>query len=614
MRKKTFFATAMTAVLLATSIPNPTIFSLDIVKAQEMTNKEAELEFPEKAHLLINSVEEFFQFANEVNDGNTYEGKTVRLTTDLDMSSYESISGVGTFKGTFDGGGHTIDGATVEGSVRNNLCQCTGFFHYVEGATIKNLHLTNCVVKGMKDDSSCTGGIVGIAVSSVILNCTFQGKISGENSVGGIVGSIGIKDLPATIRNCGVEESVLSGNIALGGIAGSSHDTDIENSFFRGTISGERRIIGGLVGEFSGEEHRIKNCYAVSTFGPADYVGEIVGWVYSGSSSACYYLDNGKSAVAGNNSSDNASGFNTIACIDEELKSESFIKQLNNNKVSYDSKDTWNGWLKGEKNDYPRLAKVSPVFYTKVDGVTVLKNAAYGEEGKTYRVTLKPAKGIGEIIPSVHVKDGTVIDSTYKDGVLEFVMPDEMVYMDFEIIAATPTATKAPTTQPAFEPHIAPVEQSLVLYAGGNAQKSKNYNITVSNANNYELSYSSNDTGVATVSKTGTITARQAGTATIFVKVKDKDTGKSCSFILANVTVKKAGLVFTKKVSSLKVKKTATFKVQKSGISGTVKWSVSNKKLASISSKGVLKAKKAGKVKVTASCGTKKITASVRIK
>lgn len=610
MRKKKFFATAMTAVLLATSIQNPTVSSLDIVKAEEVTNKEAELTFPEKADLLINSVEEFFRFANEVNDGNTYEGKTVRLTTDLDLSPYESFLGVGTFYGTFDGGGHTIDGATVVGGVRYKLWQCIGFFHYVEGATIKNLHLTNCVVKGMKDDDSCTGGIVGMASNTVISNCTFQGKVSGRNSVGGIVGYGSASNTSAVIRNCGVIESEVSGSISIGGIAGDSQYTDIENCFFKGTISGERHYIGGLVGNFSGREHNIKNCYAVPTFSLTDYayyIGYIAGRASVGGVNGCYYLEQEGFASVGFN--DDAAMVHTTACTDEELKSESFIKQLNDNKVSYDSKNTWTGWLKGEQTDYPRLAKVSPVFYKKVDGVTVLKNAAYGEEGKTYSVTLKPAKGISEIIPSVHVKDGTVIDSTYNDGVLEFVMPDEMVYMDFETIAGAGT-----TDTPTVEPQIVPVEQSLVLYAGGNAQKSKNYKITVSNANNYELSYSSNDTGVATVSKTGTITARQAGTATIFVKVKDKDTGKSYSFILANVTVKKASLVFTKKVSSLKVKKTATFKVEKSGITGTVKWSVSNKKLASISSKGVLKAKKAGKVKVTASCGTKKITASVRIK
>lgn len=410
----------MTAVLLAAGIQNPAIYSLDTVKAGEATNKEAELVFPEKANLLINSVEEFFTFANNVNSGNTYEGKTVRLTVDLDMSPYESFLGVGTFKGTFDGGGHTIDGATVEGSVTYKLWKCTGFFHYAEGAVIKNLHLTNCNVKGIKNTTSCTGGIAGMTSNTVISNCTFQGKISGEDEVGGIVGYASTSNGSSVIRNCGVTASEVSGSIDVGGVAGTAQYTSIENSSFQGTIIGEKRKIGGLVGDFGGGEKSIKNCYTVSAFELTDhtgYVGEITGWAGSGSSSACYYLEHGKSPVAGNNAGDNASSFNTTACTEEELKSESFIKQLNDNKVSYDSKDAWTGWLKGEQNDYPRLAKVNPVFYTKVDGVTVLKNAAYGEEGKTYRATLKPAKGISEIIPSVHRKNGTVVDSTYSDGV-----------------------------------------------------------------------------------------------------------------------------------------------------------------------------------------------------
>ena len=184
-----------------------------------------------------------------------------------------------------------------------------------------------------------------------------------------------------------------------------------------------------------------------------------------------------------------------------------------------------------------------------------------------------------------------------------------------ETNTSTPTVpTTVPTADAAKEPVVDPINKTLVLYVGGNTQNTKSYQVKVTNIADYELSYESSKKSVATVSANGKITAKKAGTAKIYVNVKDKTSGKSSSFVLANVTVKKAGLSFTKKVSTLKVGKKATFNVKKNGVKGTVKWTVSNKKLASVTSKGVLKGKKAGKVKVTATCGKKKVTATVTIK
>lgn len=177
-----------------------------------------------------------------------------------------------------------------------------------------------------------------------------------------------------------------------------------------------------------------------------------------------------------------------------------------------------------------------------------------------------------------------------------------------------PNDTNAPLVTPQPTPVMEPVNNSLILYAGGNTGNTKTYKIKVSNISNYSISYESSNTSVATVAKDGKITAKKAGTAVIYAHVKDTASGVSYPFVLANLTVKKAGISFSKKVTTLKVKKSATFKVKKSGITGTVKWSVSNKNLASITSKGVLKAKKAGKVKVTATCGKQKIVATVTIK
>lgn len=75
-------------------------------------------------------------------------------------------------------------------------------------------------------------------------------------------------------------------------------------------------------------------------------------------------------------------------------------------------------------------------------------------------------------------------------------------------------------------------------------------------------------------------------------------------------------LSLTKKVSSLKVKKSYTFKAEMKNVVAPEKitWSVDKKDIASISkTTGKLTAKKAGKVKVTATCGKYKTTVTVKI-
>ncbi len=111
--------------------------------------------------------------------------------------------------------------------------------------------------------------------------------------------------------------------------------------------------------------------------------------------------------------------------------------------------------------------------------------------------------------------------------------------------------------------------------------------------------------GAVSVSKAGKVKGKKAGKGTVTVTIKASGQKTVTKKITVNV-----GDINGK--SSVKVKKSITLKVK--GISGKVKWSVNKKKLASISSKGKLKAKKAGKVKVTAKVGKVTMTKTITIK
>ena len=81
-------------------------------------------------------------------------GRTVELTADIDLTG-TGFSGIPTFGGTLEGGGHTITGLTLseEGSVQ-------GLFRYLQqDALVQNLQVSGTVQPG--GSRAQVGGLVG---------------------------------------------------------------------------------------------------------------------------------------------------------------------------------------------------------------------------------------------------------------------------------------------------------------------------------------------------------------------------------------------------------------------------------------------------------------------
>ena len=149
----------------------------------------------------ISSAEELVSVVTNVNSGSqTYSGKTVYLTTDIDLSGKIwtpiGISTSNYFKGTFDGRGYKITGLTIN-ETTNYTYQ--GLFGYI-GAS--STIIRNLVLEGVniESDAEYIGGLVGNITSNTsntvqILNCGVSGLISKSNStsatsngVGGLIG------------------------------------------------------------------------------------------------------------------------------------------------------------------------------------------------------------------------------------------------------------------------------------------------------------------------------------------------------------------------------------------------------------------------------------------
>ena len=105
---------------------------------------------------LISSVATWNNLADQVNAGNTFYGKYFRLTKDISVTTMVGNSESNSFRGTFDGNGHTLN------ITYSNDSDYTAPFRYIQGATFKNLKVTGSITTTM----NLAAGIAGLNTGS----------------------------------------------------------------------------------------------------------------------------------------------------------------------------------------------------------------------------------------------------------------------------------------------------------------------------------------------------------------------------------------------------------------------------------------------------------------
>jgi len=199
-------------------------------------------------------------------------GKTICLTSDIDLSVYSNWTSIGndsySFEGTFNGNGHVVSNLKINRPTTNSQ----GLFGCA-GGTIKNVGIENCDVKGADD----VGGLVG-HTDGDIENSYATGNVSGNINVGGLAG----------YTDGDIENSYSTGNVTgktcVGGLIGLS-DGFVENCYATGDVIGTDNEVGGLVGSTVGD---IKNSYAKGDVKGKEIVGGLVGEAYNISGSTSY--------------------------------------------------------------------------------------------------------------------------------------------------------------------------------------------------------------------------------------------------------------------------------------------------------------------------------------
>ena len=246
--------------------------------------------------------------AELVNGGKTDINITLDKNIDLTGKDWTPIGTDydNSYKGTFDGGGHTITGLTF---TTND--EFAGLFGWLNRAgTVKNVVMEGVQITSNQIYGGSIGGVVGYSWGT-IENCSVSGSVSGTVYVGGVVGA----QIGGSITGCSSSATV-KGTVDVGGVAGQTNSSaTLTACYATGNVTIEinpaKNIAGGsLVGMNAGIS--LLACYATgnvtSTGSSTGYVhiGGFLGNNYANVMTACYWKNNHEQGIGYNKKSTEA--------------------------------------------------------------------------------------------------------------------------------------------------------------------------------------------------------------------------------------------------------------------------------------------------------------------
>ena len=255
----------------------------------------------------VTSADGLMNIAELVNGGKS--DINITLDTDIDLTG-KDWTPIGTdydnsYKGTFDGGGHTITGLTF---TTND--EYAGLFGWLNRAgTVKNVVMEGVQITSNQIYGGSIGGVVGYSWGT-IENCSVSGSVSGTVYVGGVVGA----QIDGSITGCSSSATV-KGMVDVGGVAGQTNSSaTLTACYATGNVIIEIDPVknisgGGLVG-FNGG-NGVLACYAtgnVTSTGSSTgnvHIFGLLGDNYT-TVTACYWKNNHEQGIGYNNKSTKA--------------------------------------------------------------------------------------------------------------------------------------------------------------------------------------------------------------------------------------------------------------------------------------------------------------------
>ena len=223
----------------------------------------------------VTSADGLMNVAKLVNGGKTDINITLDKNIDLTGKDWTPIGTDydNSYKGTFDGGGHTITGLTF---TTND--EYAGLFGWLNRAgTVKNVVMEGVQITSHQIYGGSIGGVVGYGWGT-IENCSVSGSVSGTVYVGGVVGV----QIGGSITGCSSSATV-KGMVDVGGVAGQTNSSaTLTACYATGNVIIEmdpkKNIAGGsLVGMNAGSS--LLACYAT---GNVTSTGSSTGYMHIG--------------------------------------------------------------------------------------------------------------------------------------------------------------------------------------------------------------------------------------------------------------------------------------------------------------------------------------------
>lgn len=426
------------------------------------------LEPDEKGVYLLSTPQDLVAFSSEVKKGNSFEGKTVRLANDIDLSNeeWEPIGSVTKvtfnafeatpFSGIFDGCGYTItmnvasDGdyqglfACSDGTIQNlTVAGTVSGGNYVAGicAYVSGGMITGCTNKAsVSGTGQNIGGIAGCAKKQVseitIENCSNTGTISSNQAsygtdawTGGVAGRI---QAGTTINGCLNSGSITANGGSTGGVVGAMGGA-LTNCYNTGSVTSKTTKInsaGGVIGATTAEFH---NCYNVGTVSAPDMntngrPGAIVGNSTAARAVNSYYLEGTSEYGIGSLWKSNPTGAVAGCKTDSEMKDENFAGILGTAYKINENGYPLLTWQTGDGQpvDPPVQTEVTVTFYNEdkvLKEVKVNSGAKLTEEqiptpekeGYTFKYWSKEVHGAAFDIASA-ITENTILYAVWQDN------------------------------------------------------------------------------------------------------------------------------------------------------------------------------------------------------
>lgn len=209
-------------------------------------NNASDRKFAAEETIEIGTAEDLAAFAKAVNDDKqSFSGKTVKLTADIDLKNHLwtpiGQTGHNTFNGVFDGQNYTIKNLYVVSDDQTGAHYSSGLFGWVESHSADHGHIKNVKIDGayVSGHHNC-GALVGYItqqtalvenchVKNAQIICTYANGDADGDKAGALIGNATVA---TPVKDCTAKSSTVSAGRDAGAVAGAGNEANFTGCSF----------------------------------------------------------------------------------------------------------------------------------------------------------------------------------------------------------------------------------------------------------------------------------------------------------------------------------------------------------------------------------------------